>query len=212
MDIARNSVKKGQGFLKLVITTVSALSLRLHVYVPSGTFDNAYHDHRWNLASKVVYGTLTQYLGTAAKRGRDDSFDDINSQQCSVRLFTRDGLKLSWTGVGTATTMCTGVFTNHQGSSYYLHHESIHLIPNLSQVHRDYAGTVTMLLHGPHVKEHAATFWPLDTVFTLPEHNELQSLEVEDVQQVFRLLLNLPESGTEVIRFVENCYYTQKQI
>ena len=204
MDISRNSVIKGQGFLKVVLTTASTLALQLHVYVPNGSFDKAYHDHRWNFASKIVYGTLTQHLGIA-KLQTNDSFD--YSEQCNVRLFTRDGLKLSWKEAGMATVVHTGVFTLRQGSSYYLRHENVHMVPSQSQVHQDYAGTVTMVMHGPHVKTQAATFWPLDNV--LPEYTELQSLEVEDVQQVLRLMLNLPESGKELIKFVENRYYIQ---
>lgn len=201
-DIAYRSVIKGQGFLKLVVTTTSAMTLRLHVYVPCATFDSGYHNHRWDFASKVLYGTLTQHFATATSR-EDDSGNAIQS---SVLLFSRDGKDVSWEEAGMAFVTRTKTLTVYQGSSYYLDHERIHMIPNPEHVvHLDYVGAVTMFIHGPQVKLHGSTFWPPGT--KLPEDGELQTLEVEHVKQIFCHLLNLFESGLQLIKFVENCYY-----
>ena len=202
-DIAHRSVIKGQGFLKLVITTTSAVTLRLHVYVPRATFDSGYHNHRWDFASKVLYGTVTQHFATATSQEDDDSGNAIQS---SVLLFSRDGQKVLWEEAGMAFVTRTETLTVYQGSSYYLDHDRIHMIPNPEHVmHLKYIGAVTMFIHGQQMKLQGSTFWPPGT--KPPEDGELQTLEVEHVKQIFCHLLNLPESGVQLIQFVENCYY-----
>ena len=199
-DIAHRSVKKPQGFIKLTISSASAMTLRFHVYVPGGTFDSGYHNHCWDFASKVLYGALTQYFGTQGDNSE-------NAIECGVYLYTRQNRSVSWTEAGSAYVKQTEILTMHEGKSYYLNRDKLHMVPNQRTVDLNYAGTVTLLLHGPHVKAQGTAFWPLSTELPELEDGELKTLEVMDVKKILCHLLNLPGSIEQLTSFVEDNYY-----
>lgn len=124
--VAARSYLHGNGFYKLVLSTQSAIKLRMHVWLPGTNAEENIHEHRWHFASIVLAGQLHSEIYQEASHPRAKEYREflyrVGNKAAKPDLLENGHTRL----------VCTSSSLLVRGDSYVLDPGTLHRIVSSS--------------------------------------------------------------------------------
>lgn len=148
---ARGAYRHGNGFLKVPLCDAGGVRVRLHCWPEDDCGEENVHNHRWDMASRVLIGRLTsEHYDPALDAG--PAAGPLAAREYEYRK-ERPGLAAEAHYLGRRALRLASRHVVESGGVYALHHETCHRV-----VKRDREPTITLMVQSAPVRAYNRMF------------------------------------------------------